>query len=84
MRGRVCECCGGTRYTKVVCFGCSPTNNVAGDYTHMFISLGPNDNVSGKQHVYFVKRPDSIMFIEDFRKNFFSWLRLKNQNAKYT
>ena len=79
-----CECCGGTRYTKVVCFGCSATTNVACDYIHMSLSLGPDDNVYGKRHVYFVKKPDSIMFIEDFRKKFFNWLRLKYHNAKYT
>ena len=53
------------------------------DYIHMFLSLGPNDNVWGSKHMYFVKQQGSIMFMEDFKKKFFNWLRFRHQNAKY-
>lgn len=58
--------------------------NESTDYIHMFLSLGPDDNAwSIDNYMYFIKEPDSIMLLEDFKKKFFNWMRFKHRNTSY-
>ena len=59
------------------------------DYLHMFMTLGPGDNRWFDKHLgctkamYFVQTPGCVLWMEEFKKKFYDYLRFKHPQVTY-
>ena len=59
------------------------------DYVHMFLTIGHGDNswfdraVHAQKVMYFVQRPGHTMWMEDFKKKFYDYLRFRHPLIKH-
>ena len=59
------------------------------DYVHMFLTIGQGDNmwfdkaVNARKIMYFVQIPGHTMWMEDFKKKFYDYLRFRHPLVKH-
>ncbi len=59
------------------------------DYVHMFLTLGLGDNswydrvANARKVMYFVQQPGRSLWMEDFKKKFFDYMRFRHPQVKH-
>lgn len=59
------------------------------DYVHMFLTVGHGDNMwfdkvaNARKIMYFVQRPGHTLWMEEFKKKFFDYMRFRHSQVKH-